>query len=278
MRPETLEGDWNRLYSEFPDVYDAWADCPHRPEPLEVIARQVPLAGGVVVDVGAGTGRSTFELAATAAGVIGVEPNDAMRAVAEERARTSSSRNVSFVAGSASALPVADASVDVVAAVTAVFWPAEDVVPAFVAEALRVLRPGGTVFALNTPPGWYGGDLCDVAAGGAPEYEHTLDRLLAAAGFAYDDFETTQDFGTTENAVATYGFIFGSGAIERLTDRGQTTIRWRWRLRHRRRDGGSPSRRPQRAQVHGGIARLPALEKPLDRRVQDDAVELGRRE
>ena len=40
----------------------------------------------------------------------------------------------------------------------------------------------------------------------------------------------------------------------------------------------SVSRRPQRAEVHGRISRLPAAQEALDRRVQNDAVEIADRE
>jgi len=42
-----------------------------------------------------------------------------------------------------------------------------------------------------------------------------------------------QDYETTEHAVRTYGFIFGSRAIAALRERGQARIRWVWRLRYR---------------------------------------------
>lgn len=204
----------------------------HEPEPIDVIAATWPLDGAIVIDVGSGSGASTFELAARAVEVVGVEPNRAMRAFAERNAARIGARNVSFAAGSASALPCADRSADVVACMTTSFWPAEEVVPAFVAEAERVLRHGGSVIVLNTAPGWYGGELHDLVDG-APEYERALDALLAAAGFEHFDFETVQDYGTPERAIETYGFIFGSRAIERLRERRQSRISWRWRVRHR---------------------------------------------
>jgi ubiquinone/menaquinone biosynthesis C-methylase UbiE len=229
VRPESVEGDWNRLYSEFPEVYEAFASYPHDPEPIDVIAARVPLDGVTVVDVGAGTGKSTFELATRATQAIGVEPNPAMRALAEQRAAAAGTANVSFVAGSASALPLPDGSTDVLAAVTTSFWPAEQVVPDFLAEVRRVLRPAGTVFVLGIHPDWYGGELREFVRG-APEYERTLNGLLEDAGFAQFDFETVQDYRTTANAIGTYGFIFGSRAIEELRRRRQTRICWRWRL------------------------------------------------
>ena len=55
-RPRTVEGDWNRLYSEYPEVYDEFARVAHEPDPLDVIAGVVPLEGARVVDVGSGSG------------------------------------------------------------------------------------------------------------------------------------------------------------------------------------------------------------------------------
>jgi hypothetical protein len=40
-----------------------------------------------------------------------------------------------------------------------------------------------------------------------------------------------QDYGTTEHAVQTYGFIFGSAAINHLRAHAKTEISWVWRLR-----------------------------------------------
>jgi SAM-dependent methyltransferase len=235
VRPLSLEGDWTRLYSEFPEVYDAFARVGHDPEPIDVIAERWRLAGAVVIDVGSGTGTSTFELADRSASVIGVEPNPAMRALAEEHARRAQVRNVSFVAGSATELPCADGSADVVVCMTTGFWPPEQVIPQFVAEADRVLRPAGTTIVLNNPPGWYGGEFRDLFGGAADEYDHDLDALLASAGFDSFDFETVQDYGSADHAVATYGFIFGCAAIDRLRNRGQSRISWRWRVRYRTR-------------------------------------------
>jgi ubiquinone/menaquinone biosynthesis C-methylase UbiE len=232
----SVEGDWNRLYSEFPEVYDAFARVRHEPEPIDVIGHRWRLAGATVIDVGSGSGTSTFEFAERAASVTGVEPNPALRALAEEHAQRACVRNVSFVEGSASVLPCADGSADFVACITTSFWPPERVVPEFVAEAERVLRPGGAIIVLNTSPGSYGGEFYDLLGGGAAdEYDGALDAALAGARFAHFDFATVQDYGTPDHAVATYGFIFGSRAIERLRERGQSRISWRWRIRHRTR-------------------------------------------
>jgi SAM-dependent methyltransferase len=84
-----------------------------------------------VLDLAAGTGRLTSELARRFAHVIAVEPNDSMRAlIADGDVR----------AGTAEKIPVADASVDAVFVGEAFHWFAPH---AAIPEIARVLRPRG---------------------------------------------------------------------------------------------------------------------------------------
>ena len=121
--------------------YDA-----HRPRPPGVLLEMLPALAGVdrprlVVDLGSGTGLSTRPWAERAGQIVGVEPNDAMRAYA----RTATTAvNVVYPDGVSSyetRLP--DASADVVTASQSLQWMEPE--PAF-AEIARILRPGG-VFA-----------------------------------------------------------------------------------------------------------------------------------
>ena len=88
-----------------------------------------------VLDLGAGTGKLTRVLVARYRRVVAVEPLDGMRAILEQVVPGAES-----LAGSAEAIPVADASVDAVFAAQAFHWFANDEA---VAEIARVLRPGG---------------------------------------------------------------------------------------------------------------------------------------
>ena len=92
-----------------------------------------------VLDLGAGTGKLTRLLTQRYRRVIAVEPLDGMRAILERVVPEAESH-----AGTAEAIPLADASVDAVFAAQAFHWFANDEA---VAEIARVLRPGG-VFAL----------------------------------------------------------------------------------------------------------------------------------
>ncbi|MER7204637.1 SAM-dependent methyltransferase [Streptomyces sp. CB01635] len=96
-----------------------------------------PLAGARVADVGAGTGISTALLHARGARVVAVEPGDGM---ALEFRQTLPA--VPIVRGDGNALPLADASLDLLTYAQSWHWtePARSA-----PEAMRVLRPGGAL-------------------------------------------------------------------------------------------------------------------------------------
>lgn len=102
----------------------------------------LPLAGARVADVGAGTGIATAVLRQRGANVIGVEPGDAMATQFHTVLP-----DVPIVRGDGNALPLADASCDLIT--YAQSWQWTDTTRS-VPEALRVLLPGG---ALGSP-GW----------------------------------------------------------------------------------------------------------------------------
>src|SRR5262249_54140245 len=102
---------------------------------LEWLRARLPLRR--VVDVGAGTGKLSRQLAAVGADVVAVEPDPDMRAVF---ARVLP--GIELLAGSAEELPLADASVDVATAAQAFHWfDLERALP----ELHRVIRPGGGI-------------------------------------------------------------------------------------------------------------------------------------
>jgi len=84
-----------------------------------------------VIDLAAGTGRLTHELAKRFARVIAVEPDDAMRSLIADG---------EVVAGTAESIPLPDASADAVFVGEAFHWFDA---PAAVREIARVLRPRG---------------------------------------------------------------------------------------------------------------------------------------
>lgn len=116
-----------------------------------------PWAGAQVLDIGCGTGFHLPWFAAEAAHVVGVEPHGGL--IAHARRRCAGLRNVTIRQGTAQALPVPDASVDVAHARWAYFF-GPGCEPGL-HELDRVMRRGGTAFVIDndatrsTFGGWF---------------------------------------------------------------------------------------------------------------------------
>lgn len=106
------------------------------PEAVKWLSRELRLEPGrTVLDVAAGTGKLTRELAPSGATVLAVEPVPGMRAVLERVVPEARA-----LPGTAEALPVGDGSIDALTVAQAFHWFDGR---AAVAEFHRVLRPAG---------------------------------------------------------------------------------------------------------------------------------------
>ncbi|WP_421725845.1 class I SAM-dependent methyltransferase [Bauldia sp.] len=92
------------------------------------------------IDVGCGTGQSTVAMVEVAERVIGIDVSVAMLRHAKEHLR------VSYVAGAAEALPFRSQAIDLITVGLALHWFDRN---EFLAEARRVLRPGGWLVVFN---------------------------------------------------------------------------------------------------------------------------------
>lgn len=116
----------------------------------QALGEVADLSGRTVVDLGCGSGFWLQDYAEQAASVIGVEPDPSLLELARERVASQGLDGVQVLHGSAEHLPLADGSVDVVHARFAYFFPTptNDCTPGL-REALRVLRPGGTLVVID---------------------------------------------------------------------------------------------------------------------------------
>ena len=231
-KPDTIENRWDILYRDYPEVYDEFASFPYDPPMMEVIHEMFNLSGKEILDVGSGSGLSTFPLAKYAKTVIGVEPEKSMRELAEEKALELGILNCKFIEGQAEAIPLDDSSVDIVTAFTATLYPPKEKVPKFIAEASRIVKNGGLIIDVDVAPGWYGGELAEIIGDEDADVEawNRHRAFVDDAGFSYKDIDQIQDYGSLENIVGTYGFIFGGKAIDHLRAHNKTTIKWRFRM------------------------------------------------
>ena len=179
---------------------------------LEALA---PSAGDAVLDIGTGPGLLACELAEAVAPtgrVHGIDPSEAMLALARSRASVPAGR-LEFSAGVANVLPFPDASFDIVTS-TQVYEYLTDLAGAL-AEAHRVLRPGGRLLVLDTDWDsivWHSSDpermrrvlsawdehLTD------PHLPRRLTALLESAGFSVGHRSTIPLFnaGFAENSYS----------------------------------------------------------------------------
>lgn len=126
---------------------------------------------GLLIDVGAGTGISTYALASAFGErhrVVGIEPGHAMRQQAVDRAGQSArgtglgsdtgAASVTFRDGSAEDLGAEDGSAMLVLVAQALQWFDR---PAFYREAVRALRPHGVLAVVQNDRDWRGSAFLD---------------------------------------------------------------------------------------------------------------------
>jgi len=165
---------------DHPATYELENLAVDRAGELEATMRSIAdWAGRDVLDLGCGTGFHLPGFAATAARVCGVEPHPPLLRLAARRTRGLT--NVALLAGTAQAVPLPDASVDVAHARWAYFF-GPGCEPGL-RELARVVRRGGTAFVIDN-------DATRSTFGrwfrrGYPKVDpHAVERFLAGHGWS----------------------------------------------------------------------------------------------
>lgn len=169
----------------------------------------VPAGARAAADVGAGTGKLTRALSSRRGlEVTAVEPSDGMRATLETELP-----GVRALAGSGERLPLADCSVDLVTYAQSWHWVDE---PAALAEAARVLRPGGRLACV-----W---NLRDDDSGWMRELSELIDRH-GTNTMVPEDYSLGGPFGPTERLALPWSRpIDEQGLIDLLASRSYLIV------------------------------------------------------
>ncbi|WP_103937696.1 class I SAM-dependent methyltransferase [Thermomonospora echinospora] len=177
---------------------------------LESALRRIrPWAGATVLDLGCGTGFHLPMFAREASRVVGVEPHAGLAAAARRRVRDLT--NVTVRVGAAQAIPLPDASVDVVHARWAYFF-GPGCEPGL-AELRRVVRRGGAAMIIDndatrsTFGGWFRRWL--------PSYDSgAVERFWARQGFAREPLTFRWSFGSRQDLAAVLRIEFPAELAE----------------------------------------------------------------
>ena len=215
--------NWPEVYAQENAAQDAdgaiWA----------ALREDAPWTGADVVDVGCGDGFHLPVFADGAASVVGVEPYAPL--VARARAR-----GLRVLQGGAAALPLPDASADLVHARTAYFF-GPGCEPGL-AEAERVLRPGGAlaIVDLDATAGPYG----DWMRADIPHYDPVgAERFFARRGFSTRRIPTRWVFDDRAVLEAVLRIEFSRAVAERaIAQVPGREIPVRYRLHVRRTPAG----------------------------------------
>ncbi|HEV7931021.1 MAG TPA: class I SAM-dependent methyltransferase [Actinomadura sp.] len=170
-----------------------------------------PWEAATVLDLGCGAGFHLPAFARTAARVIGVEPHPGL--VAAARRRVAELTNVTVRPGAAQALPLPDASVDVVHVRWAYFF-GPGCEPGL-AELSRVVRRGGAAFVIDndatrsTFGGWFRRSL--------PAYDPgAVERFWTRWGFSREALTIRWAFDRREDLAAVLRIEFPGELAEAI--------------------------------------------------------------
>lgn len=128
------------IYNKYPERFDTQAPIKWE---LDEISSIISLEGKVIADVGAGSGRITFLVAALVHTVYAVEPVTSLRSFIKEKALKGNAENIFVMDGTLDSIPLPNHSLDVLITSNAIGWN----LPRELQEVERVIRPGG--FAIH---------------------------------------------------------------------------------------------------------------------------------
>jgi SAM-dependent methyltransferase len=198
---------------------------------LAALERITPLSGRRIADVGTGIGHYPMLLARRTGRTYGIESDPELLEEARRRAGEAHQPNIRIVEGSPTALPLRDGAVDLV--LSGVIEPDDASLPA-IAEALRVLRPGGRLVVI----GYYGRD--DVATLLEPEVvAHALEATQRRSGwwlrngFKIKVVHARLDLGNEATASELLPRLYGDRGRAYLMGSHRTSLELKLGLYHR---------------------------------------------
>ncbi|QMV41921.1 class I SAM-dependent methyltransferase [Cohnella cholangitidis] len=191
-----------------------------QPSLLDVIERIKPVEGLDIVDMGAGTGRLTAELAPSAKSIVALDAAEAMLHVTADRLREAGLTNWTTQVADHRRLPLADRSADLIVSGWSICYLTnadaerwDDNLDEIIAEMKRVLRPGGTIILFETLGTGH-------ETPSAPDFlQPYYAKLVDTYGFSHRWIRTDYTFADLRQAERLTRFFFGDELADRVVER-----------------------------------------------------------
>ena len=220
-----------------PDVYET-ENLAADPDGLveRAMHRIAPWDGRTIVDLGAGTGFHLPRFHEAAWQVIAIEPHGPSRLRAMRRVADLGLERASVLMGSAEAIPLRDASVDIVHARFAYFF-GPGCEPGLL-ELERVIRPGGTAFIIDND--LRGGDFTGWLRRQPewtvvdPDTPDTIEAFWSAHGFGVQRIATEWRFQRRQDLEAVVRLEFPADIADGIIhDHAGLSVSYHYLLLHR---------------------------------------------
>lgn len=160
----------------------------------EMTVEMLAPAGKRIVDVGCGEGALARHLAGEGADVVAIDPAESKIEKASAAAAAAGS-SAAFRVGVGEALPFEDASLDVVIYSNSLHHVAIENIRTGLAEAARVLKPGGLLYVMEP-----------VAKGGFFDVQSMWNDETEVRSRAYEEVEGSGDLGLEAAGEFFYGY------------------------------------------------------------------------
>lgn len=241
LRPVPFYFDFDWFSARHPDLYHRFALSTDGL--MGELEKLVDLSGMDVIDVGAGTGRSSMAAARRARSVCAVDIYESVVLFGRDQVHRLGLANVSYIRGNRGDLPFAASTFDAL-------------INSFAEldyhEAYRVLKPGGYLIRLGAPIAALCGELTatltdvfpNILSSVAPDEWFDPGCPPANIYFAEDewnclpvipptlqhDFTFVANYGDYQEAAAIYGRLYGPKARQYFLDREQSQVAFRLRI------------------------------------------------
>ena len=205
---------WHETYTSDVAIYEAFSTAF---DPEGRIRRRVletmSLAAKTVLEIGCGPGRYAKAIAPQTAAYFALDVSEDMLAVA--RQRCAGIANLTFLHADAQAIPLPDASVDLVFgawAIGAIFPP--EAMERAMGEIHRVLQPGGEIWAVETH---WASAFMDLRGPDEQANDHQTFRWYQSHGFdLIEEIEAPFVFPSLAEAQRVLGFMIEEKALRYL--------------------------------------------------------------